>query len=297
MSQRDVSITTFGFAGFVINRPHLFGIRSQNQKKRRAFLHFWAVINYMIGVEDRFNICLLPIEAVEIEFDLLMRNVFSPYLQIETLAFKQMINDMLVGLQHYVPFLEYQSQMFMMNRAIGLPGYQLDVDSKREIPHRNILSPEDVAEIRKVEPKFSDKILFYSVLRKGRSNSDCRFKSSIDPFSPKAITNYYNEDSATQKKLMGLACYSQIKKVELDRGPSYLNHLSSKQFHSLNPQAQYLVNLNIAGLSLLKQSRGVALLNQFLDTRINEIRNITSNFQLRFDHVYPESYRRGPGIK
>lgn len=299
MSQRDVSVTTFGFAGLVINRPHIFGINARNQRERKAFLHFWAVINHMIGVEDRFNICLLPIESAQIVFDLLMRNLLSPYLQIETLTFKHMINVMLVGFQQYVPFLEYDSQLFLLKRAVGLPGYQLDVDSKLEIPYRNILSPQDVAEIRVVEPKFTEKILIYKVKRSSKSSSDCRSSKKINPYSPNEVMDFYNEDTATQKKLLGLPCYAQIRKIELERGPSYLKYLNAKKFDSLHPQAQYLVQLNNAVISLMAQKGGINLLNVLVDTRTNEMRNMTDAFNFRFDlnPVYPTFYVKGPGIK
>lgn len=137
-------MTTFGFAGFAIIRPHVFSINAKDQAKREGFVHLWAVINYMLGVRDEFNICLLPVDAVEIEFDLIMRNILSPYLQVETPLFKQMTMAMLEGMSSYMPLVEYDSMMFLTRRAIGIPGYQHNIDYKLELPPRSIFTAEEL---------------------------------------------------------------------------------------------------------------------------------------------------------
>jgi ER-bound oxygenase mpaB/B'/Rubber oxygenase, catalytic domain len=60
-----MSLTVFSFMGFALVRPHLLGINHENQNDREGFVHFWAVIGYMLGIKDEFNMCLHPIEVVE----------------------------------------------------------------------------------------------------------------------------------------------------------------------------------------------------------------------------------------
>lgn len=293
-------MTTFGFAGLALIRPYLFGISTANQSERKAFLHFWAVLNYMIGVEDRFNICLLPIKSAEIEFDMIMRNVLLPYVQIETLAFKQMVKAMLTGLQRYLPYTDYDSEMFLVKRAIGLPGYQLDVNFTKEVPYGNILSPSDVAEIRKLAPKFSEKIQVYSIKRYGAPNSDCEsyYANNVDSYNPTDIGDYYNRDPSFLKKLMGLPCESEIRMREYDRGPSYLKYLNANKFYKLSRQSQFNVNIFLAMVSLSPYQKGTLLLNQIMDGRIDGMRNVTRMNQLLLDphRFYPDMYVRGPGV-
>lgn len=302
ISQTEVSMTTFGFAGLALIRPYLFGISTASLRERKAFLHFWAVLNYLIGVQDRFNICLLPIRAAEIEFDIIMRNVLSPHIQLETLAFKHMVNAMLDGMSPYVPYTDYDSQMFLLKRALGVPGFQLDVNYTREVPYGNIFSPADVAEIRRHVPKFSSQIQVFRIKKYGNggsaNNCESYYATQVDPYNIKQFAEYYSGGDDVLKKLMGLPCEAEIRLQELNRGPSYLKHLSAKQFYKLNQRSQFNVNLYLAVVSLMAYPKGVHLVNQIMDSRIDSMRNKTQMGYFNFNpnRRYPEMYMRGWGV-
>lgn len=53
VSQRDIALTQFGFIGFAVLKPHQFGISQTKEGDWEAYNHFWRVIGYMIGLEDR----------------------------------------------------------------------------------------------------------------------------------------------------------------------------------------------------------------------------------------------------
>lgn len=63
--QAAMSGTVFGFMGFALVKPHQLGIKHDNNEDREAFVHFWAVIGSMLGVKDEFNMCLFPLDVVE----------------------------------------------------------------------------------------------------------------------------------------------------------------------------------------------------------------------------------------
>lgn len=63
--QGAMAMTKFGFMGYALVRPHMLGINHDNKEDREAFVHLWAVIGYLLGVKDEFNMCLHPIEVVE----------------------------------------------------------------------------------------------------------------------------------------------------------------------------------------------------------------------------------------
>lgn len=297
-----MSITTFGFAGLALIRPYLFGIEQTNQKERKAFLHFWAVLNYLIGVKDRYNIALLPIKAAEIEFDIIMRNVLNPYLQLETVSFKRMVKDMVKGLTPFVDNMDYDSQMFLVKRAVGIPGYQVDVNYTREVPYGNIFSAADVAVIRKVLPKFSEKLQIYTVMRHGvtPTTTDCQsfYADKTDPYDLNAIVNFDYASMDQMKKLMGLLCNSEIRLKEVHRGPSYLRYLHSRAMYNLSSRSQYNVNFFLAIVSLMNLPKGRLLANQIVDSRLDSIRSgkPMGFANLNLNRIYPEMYMRGPGV-
>lgn len=53
VSQRDIALTQFGFIGFSVLKPDFFGIRQLGDGDWQAYNHFWRVIGYMIGLDDR----------------------------------------------------------------------------------------------------------------------------------------------------------------------------------------------------------------------------------------------------
>lgn len=65
ISQTAMAMTKFGFMGYALVRPHLLGIKHDNDEDREAFVHLWAVIGYMLGIKDEFNMCLHPLNVVE----------------------------------------------------------------------------------------------------------------------------------------------------------------------------------------------------------------------------------------
>lgn len=57
--------TQFGFMGYALIRPELLGVKHNNDEDREGFVHFWAVIGYMLGIKNQFNMCLHPLADVE----------------------------------------------------------------------------------------------------------------------------------------------------------------------------------------------------------------------------------------
>ncbi|GJQ82410.1 hypothetical protein Trydic_g11825 [Trypoxylus dichotomus] len=57
ISQRELAGTVYGFIGFVITKPQYFGLQDLTDDDLEAIVHFWRVICYLLGVDDRYNLC------------------------------------------------------------------------------------------------------------------------------------------------------------------------------------------------------------------------------------------------
>jgi hypothetical protein len=64
--QTFMTYTAFGFMGYAIVKPHLLGIKHDCDEDREAFVHLWAVICSMLGIKDEFNLCLQPLNVLEL---------------------------------------------------------------------------------------------------------------------------------------------------------------------------------------------------------------------------------------
>uniref|UniRef100_A0A182NJS2 DUF2236 domain-containing protein n=1 Tax=Anopheles dirus TaxID=7168 RepID=A0A182NJS2_9DIPT len=177
ISQPEMALTTFGFMGFPLVRPHLLGIRYDNRDDREGFVHFWAVIGFMLGVDDDYNMCLHRLEVVEMICYMVMRYVFVPSLQLETPLLRQMVGAIVDAFTPYMPFVSYESVMFLTRRLVGIPGYQYSVDMKKEFLCRPIITREELDKVtdymetrdgyRQVKAMyraiFTDKLRLYTV--------------------------------------------------------------------------------------------------------------------------------------
>ncbi|KZC03996.1 hypothetical protein WN55_01257 [Dufourea novaeangliae] len=54
--QKDMSITQFGFMGFVLVYPEKMGLALTTLEEREGFNHFWRVTAHLLGISDRMNI-------------------------------------------------------------------------------------------------------------------------------------------------------------------------------------------------------------------------------------------------
>lgn len=120
--------------GYALIKPHLLGVRYDNEEDRKGFVHFWAVMAYMLGVNDAINMCLPSMEVVKDICRILQRYIFIPILQYgtETPAFKRLVTSFLDGMNDFIPYSSFGSRLFLNRRVAGIPGYQYKVDMSKE---------------------------------------------------------------------------------------------------------------------------------------------------------------------
>ncbi|XP_054713465.1 uncharacterized protein LOC129222930 [Uloborus diversus] len=56
ISQFDMALTQFAFVGLILSHPEHVGIRC-SREDLECLIHFWRGVGYMLGVEDRYNLC------------------------------------------------------------------------------------------------------------------------------------------------------------------------------------------------------------------------------------------------
>lgn len=55
VTQRDMALTQFGFIGFILAEPKKLGIQfPEYERDIEGFVHFWRVIGWMLGIEDKY---------------------------------------------------------------------------------------------------------------------------------------------------------------------------------------------------------------------------------------------------
>ncbi|KAG4067215.1 hypothetical protein HA402_000206 [Bradysia odoriphaga] len=122
VSQKDMAITQFLFIGFSLLAPEMFGVVG-SYEQLDALNHLWRLVGYMLGTQDQFNACGETVEETQsrlqsIAEDMLVPGWKDPF--PECLPYSKVTFD---GLWTGTPTAHYDTTMFMIKRAIGVPGY------------------------------------------------------------------------------------------------------------------------------------------------------------------------------
>lgn len=145
ISQKDMAITQFGFLGFIITRPTLLGIQ-KTPEDLEAFVHFWRIIGYMIGIQDRFNLCTDSYETTVIRCEMMSSQIFRPSLEKAPKFFEEMADALVKGLWCFNPFLDTKAFLFFAKRLVSVPGYHYfdsEINESNSINKNNNSNEDD----------------------------------------------------------------------------------------------------------------------------------------------------------
>ncbi|XP_013167360.1 PREDICTED: uncharacterized protein LOC106117543 [Papilio xuthus] len=121
--QRDLALTLFGFIGFTFLKPEKFGVETLQKDDWDAYNQFWRVIGYMIGIEDRYNICRNSVEETRQVCQLILQRVYTPYLTYPPEYFEYMAHIMLEGVSSANPTVNTPSLLYWTKYLAEVPGY------------------------------------------------------------------------------------------------------------------------------------------------------------------------------
>ncbi|XP_018330912.1 uncharacterized protein LOC108740896 [Agrilus planipennis] len=111
ISQKDMALTQFGFMGFALCRSEMIGIHKATDEELEAFVHVWRVVGYLMGMEDRFNLCTGTLEEIREKCNILLEKVFLPEVSKQDPNFLKMTSALLTGLWVMNPILQVDGFM------------------------------------------------------------------------------------------------------------------------------------------------------------------------------------------
>ncbi|KAK5647737.1 hypothetical protein RI129_002629 [Pyrocoelia pectoralis] len=107
--QKDMGITQFGFMGFAVAVPEKVGIHNASKEELESFIHLWRVIGYIIGMDDKYNICKDTLEETREICESLINNIFIGNITTKSADYEQLANALINGMWAMQPFLEPKS--------------------------------------------------------------------------------------------------------------------------------------------------------------------------------------------
>ncbi|XP_072937254.1 uncharacterized protein [Epargyreus clarus] len=123
VSQRDMALTMMGLVGFAVLKPDKFSIRQNKSGDWEGFVHFWRTVGYMLGVEDRYNICRKNIDETREVCRMIQERVFAPCLENVPEYYEHVARAMLEGQSILNAHIETSSSLFWIRYLADVPGY------------------------------------------------------------------------------------------------------------------------------------------------------------------------------
>ncbi|KPJ15979.1 hypothetical protein RR48_10025 [Papilio machaon] len=123
ISQRDLALTQFGVIGLGILKPERFGLRQEDPEDWEAFNHLWGVLGYMLGLEDKYNMCRRTMDETRQVCKLILERVYTPCLENVPEYFEHMARVMMDGMWAVNGATEAGSLMYITKNLAEVPGY------------------------------------------------------------------------------------------------------------------------------------------------------------------------------
>lgn len=113
ISQYDMLVTQFGFIGFVVLFPQKYGIKWK-EYDLTCFIALWRFIGYLLGIDDKYNLCARSIDQVKI----LCQQIYKYEVQesfntarINQLQCNRMSQGIIESIQPYIPLISWDAYL------------------------------------------------------------------------------------------------------------------------------------------------------------------------------------------
>ncbi|XP_050353219.1 uncharacterized protein LOC126775381 [Nymphalis io] len=133
ISQRDMALTLFGFIGFSFLKPEKFAITQLQKGDWEAYNFTWRTIGYMIGLEDRYNICRESFDETRQICKVILKRVFTPCLENVPEYFEHMAKVMTQGTGTALSAIEPASMVYAAKYMAEVPGYVYTEDDRMNL--------------------------------------------------------------------------------------------------------------------------------------------------------------------
>ncbi|XP_063585865.1 uncharacterized protein LOC134763235 [Penaeus indicus] len=104
-SQADMVVTQWAFFGLVLTQGSQFGVQLTREEEE-GLVHFWRIIGYLLGIEEKYNLAKGSIEDVKTNCHALVHKIIIPGLVTPPPEFHQMADAMLHGIHLIVPVMD-----------------------------------------------------------------------------------------------------------------------------------------------------------------------------------------------
>ena len=133
VSQYDMALTQWAFIGILILFPKECGLHPATKQELEELIHFWRVMGYLNGIEDRFNLCNGDYDYTFTLFDCVWKQIYkaaiiaSPH---PAPTGYEMSKGLLLSMRPFNPSLKWICFMKYWYKVLEIP-VQFKIESPR----------------------------------------------------------------------------------------------------------------------------------------------------------------------
>lgn len=120
VSQKDMAITQFAFVGMQLLNPELVGIVG-SRRNFESFSHFWRVLGYLMGIEDRFNVCGETLDETLSRLKAIKEELLLPNFVQLNKDVEEYLRIAVEGFKGFEPWVHADSALFTIKRFLEVP--------------------------------------------------------------------------------------------------------------------------------------------------------------------------------
>nr|XP_015837413.1 PREDICTED: uncharacterized protein LOC655780 isoform X2 [Tribolium castaneum] len=121
INQKDMALTQFGFMGYALAFRDKIGLHDAKEEELKALVHVWRVVGYVMGIEDRFNICRDSVEETSEICRILADQIFRPAIERKDKDFIEMATHLSDGMWAMNPTLNAKIYLNLVYRLLQSP--------------------------------------------------------------------------------------------------------------------------------------------------------------------------------
>ena len=133
VSQYDMALTQWAFIGILIMHPLECGLHPATKEELTSLIHFWRVMGYLNGIEDRFNLCEGDYDYTRLLFEKVWEQVYRPVVVSNPHPAPtgyEMCKGLLIALRVYNPSLKWVCFMKYWSKVLKIPA-DIKIESPR----------------------------------------------------------------------------------------------------------------------------------------------------------------------
>jgi hypothetical protein len=123
ISQKDMALTQFLYIGFQIVYQDEMGVHG-SVEQFEAYNHALRLMGFMLGIEDRFNVCGESVAETRGRCLAIIEDIFEPAMREMSEEYLSFLKTAVNGVRCSVPFLHFESLIFFLKRYTKVTGHQ-----------------------------------------------------------------------------------------------------------------------------------------------------------------------------